>query len=54
MNLIEEFRKQNGGIKVIDRDEEKAMYSHDIGPPRNSERSSSCAQPPFQRNMEST
>lgn len=31
MSLVEEFRKQNGGIKIIDRDEEKAMYSHDIG-----------------------
>ena len=31
MNLIEEFRNKAGNIKVIDKAEEKQMYSHDIG-----------------------
>ena len=31
MNLIEEFKRIAGDIKVIDRAEEKEMYSHDIG-----------------------
>jgi FAD/FMN-containing dehydrogenase/NAD-dependent dihydropyrimidine dehydrogenase PreA subunit len=31
MNLTEEFRQKAGDIKVIDRTEEKEMYSHDIG-----------------------
>jgi len=30
-NMIEEFRKVAGDIKIIDRPEEKEMYSHDIG-----------------------
>lgn len=31
INLIEEFRRIAGDIKIIDRPEEKEMYSHDIG-----------------------
>jgi len=31
MNIIEEFRRTAGDIKIIDRPEEKEMYSHDIG-----------------------
>lgn len=31
MNLAEEFKKIAGDIKVIDKKEEKEMYSHDIG-----------------------
>jgi FAD/FMN-containing dehydrogenase/NAD-dependent dihydropyrimidine dehydrogenase PreA subunit len=31
MKLMEEFRKAAGDIKIIDKDEEKEMYSHDIG-----------------------
>lgn len=31
MNIIEEFRRVAGDIKIIDRPEEKEMYSHDIG-----------------------
>ncbi|MGE5416423.1 MAG: FAD-binding protein, partial [Acidobacteriota bacterium] len=31
MNIIEEFRKITGDIKIIDKPEEKEMYSHDIG-----------------------
>ena len=31
MNLAEEFKKIAGDIKIIDREEEKEMYSHDIG-----------------------
>jgi len=31
MIIIEEFRKIAGDIKIIDRPEEKEMYSHDIG-----------------------
>jgi FAD/FMN-containing dehydrogenase/NAD-dependent dihydropyrimidine dehydrogenase PreA subunit len=31
MKLVEEFRKIAGDIKIIDKDEEKEMYSHDIG-----------------------
>jgi hypothetical protein len=29
--IMEEFRKIAGDIKIIDRPEEKEMYSHDIG-----------------------
>ena len=31
MNLVEEFKKIAGDIKIIDKEEEKEMYSHDIG-----------------------
>ncbi len=31
MNIIEEFRTIAGDIKIIDKPEEKEMYSHDIG-----------------------
>jgi FAD/FMN-containing dehydrogenase/NAD-dependent dihydropyrimidine dehydrogenase PreA subunit len=31
MNLTEELRRKIGSIRIIDRDEEKEMYSHDIG-----------------------
>jgi FAD/FMN-containing dehydrogenase/NAD-dependent dihydropyrimidine dehydrogenase PreA subunit len=31
MKLSEEFRKIAGDIKIIDKEEEKEMYSHDIG-----------------------
>lgn len=31
MELVEEFRKIAGDIKIIDKVEEKEMYSHDIG-----------------------
>jgi FAD/FMN-containing dehydrogenase len=31
MKLVEEFKKIAGDIKIIDKDEEKEMYSHDIG-----------------------
>lgn len=31
MKIIEEFRSSAGNIKIIDRPEEKEMYSHDIG-----------------------
>jgi FAD/FMN-containing dehydrogenase/NAD-dependent dihydropyrimidine dehydrogenase PreA subunit len=31
MNLAEEFKKIAGDIKIIDKAEEKEMYSHDIG-----------------------
>ncbi|MCX5848339.1 MAG: FAD-binding protein [Deltaproteobacteria bacterium] len=31
MKLAEEFRKIAGDIKIIDKEEEKEMYSHDIG-----------------------
>lgn len=31
MKLAEEFKKNAGDIKVIDKDEEKEIYSHDIG-----------------------
>ncbi len=31
MDIIEEFRRVAGEIKIIDRPEEKEMYSHDIG-----------------------
>src|SRR5664280_1897085 len=31
MNLLEEFKKIAGDIKIIDKEEEKEMYSHDIG-----------------------
>jgi len=31
MKLVEEFRKIAGDIKIIDKVEEKEMYSHDIG-----------------------
>ena len=31
MNIIEEFRTIAGDIRIIDRPEEKEMYSHDIG-----------------------
>ncbi|PKN77384.1 MAG: hypothetical protein CVU52_00750 [Deltaproteobacteria bacterium HGW-Deltaproteobacteria-10] len=31
MKLVEEFRKIAGDIKIIDKAEEKEMYSHDIG-----------------------
>jgi FAD/FMN-containing dehydrogenase/NAD-dependent dihydropyrimidine dehydrogenase PreA subunit len=31
MNLAEEFKKIAGDIKIIDKEEEKEMYSHDIG-----------------------
>jgi FAD/FMN-containing dehydrogenase/NAD-dependent dihydropyrimidine dehydrogenase PreA subunit len=31
MNLAEEFKKNAGDIKIIDKAEEKEMYSHDIG-----------------------
>jgi FAD/FMN-containing dehydrogenase len=31
MKLAEEFKKIAGDIKIIDKDEEKEMYSHDIG-----------------------
>ncbi|MGE5391269.1 MAG: FAD-binding protein [Deltaproteobacteria bacterium] len=31
MNIIAEFRKIAGDIKIIERPEEKEMYSHDIG-----------------------
>jgi len=31
VKIIEEFRKIAGDIKIIDRPEEKEMYSHDIG-----------------------
>lgn len=31
MNLAEEFKKTAGDIKIIDKTEEKEMYSHDIG-----------------------
>lgn len=31
MKLAEEFRKIAGDIKIIDKNEEKEMYSHDIG-----------------------
>jgi len=31
MKLVEEFRKIAGDIKIIDKEEEKEMYSHDIG-----------------------
>ena len=31
MKIIEEFRKIAGDIKIIDKPEEKEMYSHDIG-----------------------
>jgi FAD/FMN-containing dehydrogenase len=31
MKLPEEFKKNAGNIKIIDNDEEKEMYSHDIG-----------------------
>jgi FAD/FMN-containing dehydrogenase/NAD-dependent dihydropyrimidine dehydrogenase PreA subunit len=31
MNIIEEFRRNADDVKIIDRPEEKEMYSHDIG-----------------------
>jgi len=31
MNLAEEFKKTAGDIKIIEKEEEKEMYSHDIG-----------------------
>jgi len=31
MKLVEEFKKIAGDIKIIDKDEEKEIYSHDIG-----------------------
>jgi len=31
MKLVEEFKKIAGDIKIIDKEEEKEMYSHDIG-----------------------
>lgn len=31
MNLVEEFKKIAGDIKIIDKEEEKETYSHDIG-----------------------
>jgi FAD/FMN-containing dehydrogenase len=31
MQIVEEFRRVAGDIKIIDRPEEKEMYSHDIG-----------------------
>ena len=31
MKLAEEFKKNAGDIKIIDKNEEKEMYSHDIG-----------------------
>ncbi|MGD0020995.1 MAG: FAD-binding protein [Smithellaceae bacterium] len=31
MKLVEEFKKNAGDIKIIDKDEEREMYSHDIG-----------------------
>ena len=31
MKLLEEFKKIAGDIKIIDKEEEKEMYSHDIG-----------------------
>jgi FAD/FMN-containing dehydrogenase/NAD-dependent dihydropyrimidine dehydrogenase PreA subunit len=31
MKLVEEFKKIAGNIKIIDKKEEKEMYSHDIG-----------------------
>lgn len=31
MKLAEEFKKIAGDIKIIDKDEEKEIYSHDIG-----------------------
>jgi FAD/FMN-containing dehydrogenase/NAD-dependent dihydropyrimidine dehydrogenase PreA subunit len=31
MKIVEEFRKIAGDIKIIDKDEEKETYSHDIG-----------------------
>jgi len=31
MKLAEEFKKIAGDIKIIDKDEEKEMYSHDMG-----------------------
>jgi hypothetical protein len=31
MKLAEEFKKIAGDIKIIDKEEEKEMYSHDIG-----------------------
>jgi glycolate dehydrogenase FAD-linked subunit len=31
MKLAEEFKKEAGSIKIIDKKEEKEMYSHDIG-----------------------
>ena len=31
MKLAEEFQKIDGDIKIINKDEEKEMYSHDIG-----------------------
>jgi len=31
MNITEEFSKKAGDIKIIDKDAEKEMYSHDIG-----------------------
>ncbi len=31
MKLVEEFKKIAGDIKIIDKAEEKEMYSHDIG-----------------------
>jgi FAD/FMN-containing dehydrogenase/NAD-dependent dihydropyrimidine dehydrogenase PreA subunit len=31
MKLLEEFQKIAGDIKIIDKEEEKEMYSHDIG-----------------------
>jgi FAD/FMN-containing dehydrogenase/NAD-dependent dihydropyrimidine dehydrogenase PreA subunit len=31
MKLVEEFKKTAGDIKIIDKKEEKEMYSHDIG-----------------------
>ncbi len=31
MKTLDEFRKTAGGLKIIDRAEEREMYSHDIG-----------------------
>jgi FAD/FMN-containing dehydrogenase/NAD-dependent dihydropyrimidine dehydrogenase PreA subunit len=31
MKLVEEFKKIAGDVKIIDKEEEKEMYSHDIG-----------------------
>jgi len=31
MNIVDEFRKKAADIKIIDKAEEKEMYSHDIG-----------------------
>ncbi|MDD5712675.1 MAG: hypothetical protein PHY31_07960, partial [Smithellaceae bacterium] len=31
MNIDEEFKRIAGGIRIIERTEEKELYSHDIG-----------------------